>query len=384
MYVIHRPGMEAVFSARAVEFESGSGTRPHQRVTLTFPDGSAGQAAFASPVAGPLLRAQSNYMIGADRARWLTHIRNYGSITYPELFPGVSLKFYGNGRDLEHDFTIAPGADPSSIAFQLRGDSRVRLTPRGDLSLQGKGGSFLLRKPVAYQQVGRKRIPVEASFLLARNGRIGFRVGAYNTAEPLVIDPIFAFSTYLDGSTNDNIASVTTDKTGNLYLTGSTTSLDFPVQNPLQSCSPGEPCEDVFITKLDPSGTKLLYSTYLGGSREDDGAVIRVDSAGNAIVVGTSVSQNFPAAGSLTPASCDINVTCYFIASLKPDGAALNYAGLIGGGDGIDTDVRIVPWPSMPPAMPISPASPMIPTSGSLPEPSLRPLRAIRLTLFLF
>jgi hypothetical protein len=157
---------------------------------------------------------------------------------------------------------------------------------------------------------------------------IGFRVGSYDVRRPLIIDPVFTFSTYLDGTGLDEVAAVTTDSSGNIYLTGTTGPTNFPTQGSEQShlgCTPSgsSNCQNAFITKLDPTGKRLMYSTYLGGSALDFGAAIAVDTNGNAILGGVSTSMDFPHAGSVPSVSCQTNNCCYFVASLKPDGSEL-------------------------------------------------------------
>ncbi|HEY2017880.1 MAG TPA: choice-of-anchor D domain-containing protein, partial [Bryobacteraceae bacterium] len=197
----------------------------------------------------------------------------------------------------------------------------------------------MLRKPAAYQTIAGQRRIVAAGFVHRKNGATAFRVGGYDQTRLLTIDPIFDFSTYLDGSLSDQAAAVTTDSTGNIYLTGTTASTDFPTQNPEQTalgCSPNGPsyCQNAFVTKLDPTGKTLIYSTYVGGSAQDFGATIAVDGNGHAIIGGVSDSANFPKAGSVPAPSCQTNWFCYFVASLSADGSSLNYSGLIGGEQG--------------------------------------------------
>jgi hypothetical protein len=181
---------------------------------------------------------------------------------------------------------------------------------------------------------------VDAKFLLSSDGTFHFAIGSYDTRSPLVIDPVFVFSTYLGGSTGaDNAAAVTTDANGNILVIGSTYSTDFPTANALQK-SLGSNNQSVFVSKFDPTGATLIYSTYLGGSSQAlgspaaTGGAIAVDASGDAIIAGLASSSNFPQAGAIVSPSCQINNACYFIASLKPDGSALNYGGLVGGAEG--------------------------------------------------
>ncbi len=291
------------------------------------------------------LQGSSNYFVGADRSRWITGIRNYSRIEYKEIYPGISLSFYGNGKHLEHDFEISPGGIPSRIGFSFSGARKLELSRSGDLHvLLADDASVSFRKPIAYQlRPDGRRDEVRADFVLRKNGKVQFRVGQYDSTRALIIDPVFVFSTYLAGTHSDNASAVTTDKGGNIYITGNTSSTDFPTANAEQpqmgGCDPYAGCQNTFVTKLDPTGHSLIYSTYIGGVKQDRGAAIVVDSSGNAIVGGVSLSgDNFPQAGQIVSPSCQINYYCYFLASLKPDGSGLNYSGIIGGSEGFYTN----------------------------------------------
>ncbi|HEX4320597.1 MAG TPA: chitobiase/beta-hexosaminidase C-terminal domain-containing protein [Acidobacteriaceae bacterium] len=288
-----------------------------------------------SPNGKDLLEGRSNYLIGSDTSKWIRDIRHFRQIEYNHIYPGISLAFYGNGDALEHDFQIEPEADPARISFRFDGAQGVSISSTGDLEVRAVGQTMTLRKPKAYQTTANGRAAVDAGFVLGQDGTVGFRLGTYDHTLPMVIDPVFVFSTYLGGTGIDQAAAVTTDAAGNIYLTGLAGSTDFPTVNPVQphlgACSPYEACSNVFITKLNPSGTKLIYSTYLGGSSQDSGTSIAVDANGNTIVAGLAMSSDFPKAGAIQSPTCQINYACYFLASLKPDGTALNYSGMIGG-----------------------------------------------------
>src|SRR6185312_5379680 len=202
------------------------------------------------------------------------------------------------------------------------------------------GPLVLFRKPVAYQEIAGKREPVQAEFV-RRSGTdtIGFFLGAYDHSRQLVIDPVLSFATYLDGTQNDAITATTTDAAGNVYVTGQTTSADFPLKNPpanfCPNCASAATIAHAFISKLDPTGKTLLYSTFIGGSSGELGSKIAIDSNGNIIVSGTSSSSDFPQAGSFVSQAPQINGSSYFLASITPDGTAFNYAGLLGQQGGI-------------------------------------------------
>ena len=332
-YVFHRDGMYASFLRNGVDFALAGRARGENPIHIALLGGNSeshGQ---------DLLGGHSNYFLGNDSSRWMRNVPLYSAVEYKNLYPGISLSFYGNGRELEHDFHLEAGADPSRIVLAVNGAKSVGLSANGDISLQSETGALLLRKPVAYQTTTDGRQSVDAKFLLAKDGTVRFTLGTYDRSRALVIDPVFVFSTYLGGTGTDTIAAVTTDASGNILVTGYTNSLDFPTKNPEQpvigGCKSGDyGCQNAFITKLDPTGKTLVYSTYLGGSYQDFGGSIAVDSSGNAIVAGTTLSTDFPHAGSVVTPNCQFNNGCYFLASLTPDGSKLNYSGEVGGSQG--------------------------------------------------
>lgn len=331
-FVMHDEVITALFLKGAVDFRLIGGKK-HSTANVIFR--IVGNHTKANPVGIDAVAGQSNYLIGSNPSRWITHIANYSRVEYSNLYPGISLVFYGSEGSLEHDFVVGPRADPGSIKFRLSGARRVALASDGNLRIATAAGTMILKRPVAYQKQNGKRKLIGARFHLARNGQLSFTVGPYNHQQPLVIDPVLVFSTYLDGSLSDEVRAVTADSSGNVYVTGTATSADFPVANaeqPQLGCSSG--CSDAFITKLAPDGKTLIYSTYIGGSGDDRGASIEVDANGDAIIAGVSSSADFPHAGSVPALSCQTNDYCYFLASLKPDGSALNYSGMVGGSEG--------------------------------------------------
>ena len=327
-YLLRYNGAEALFSKDRVDFR---------------PSGMNGQAANirmhlvnanAAPEAKDLEQGKSNYLIGADASKWIRGVHHFRQIEYNNLYPGISLSYYGNGDALEHDFQVAPGADPSQISFRFDGTEGVSISAAGDLEVRAAGHALTLHKPLAYQTAANGRTTVDAGFVLGKDDSVGFHLGNYDRTRPLVIDPVLVFSTYLAGTGIDRASAVATDASGNVYLIGTTSSTDFPTANPLQphmgGCDTYAGCMNAFITKMNPTGTALIYSTYLGGSYQDRGGSIAVDGNGNAIVSGYAGSNNFPKAGAAPALTCGSNNLCYFLASLKPDGSALNYSGIFG------------------------------------------------------
>jgi hypothetical protein len=325
LFVARRDGVSALFRRDGVEFRLPGQERSRQSVELKW------GAAQVVPVGHDPQPGHTNYLLGRDAARWIRNIPHYSAVEYEDRYPGISLLFYGNGDSLEHDFRLRVRTDPKKIALHFESADKVEVDSLGDLQIQAAGGRLTLRRPVAYQEIdGRKS--VETNFALDRDGTVRFRVGKYDHSHPLVIDPVFTFSTYLAGTGMDQIAAVTTDTAGNIYATGSTSSTDFPVANPLEPAYADGGCRNIFVTKLDPSGHTLLYSTYIGGGANMDGSAggIAVGSAGTAVITGISDAEDFPQAGSLPSIPGSPNGGgCFYLVSLKPDGSAFNYAGLL-------------------------------------------------------
>jgi len=282
--------------------------------------------------------SHSNYFIGNSPAAWRTDVPEFGRVHYAAIYPGVDLTFYGNQRRLEYDFVVAPGADPNAIRLNFRGMRHMHLDPRGDLLLTTAAGEVRLDQPVMYQQnADGSRTVVQGSFVVARH-EVRFKLGAYDKSRPLVIDPVINYTTYLGGSGNENyfsdsktisyLSGIVVGSDGSAYVYGVTSSIDFPLAGAAQASFGGG--TDVFVTKFNPTGTAIDYSTYLGGSDQEYGGGIAVDANGNAYVAGSTFSSNYPVtAGALQSAATGTG--CGFVTKLSSSGSALVYSTYLGG-----------------------------------------------------
>ncbi len=276
------------------------------------------------------LTGKANYFIGSDPSKWRTNVPTFAKVKYSEVYPGVDLIYYGSQKLLEFDFVIAPGADSKMIRLRLRGAAKFKIDDRGALVLQMKNGEVQFERPHVYQEIeGRKKKIIEGRYTLDGNGLVGFEVANYDRTIPLVIDPVLLYSTYLGGSGDDRGNGIAVDSAGNMYVTGDTTSTNFPTLNALQTSFNGGNY-DAFITKINASGSALIYSTYLGGGGFDTGSGIAVDSAGNAYVTGLTGSTNFPTLNALQPALS--NTFSAFVAKISASGSSLTYSTYLGGG----------------------------------------------------
>lgn len=278
------------------------------------------------------LSGKSNYFIGGEPYKWLTNVPTFAGVRYYKVYPGVDLIYRGDQGRLEFDFIVSPGADPGAIALSFDGTDRAEIDGQGDLVMQLGGGQVRHQKPSAYQEVGGVRLAVPARFVLQGRGKVGFEVGEFDRALPLVIDPVLTYSTYLGGAGADIGIGIAVDDAGSAYVTGATVSLNFPTRNPMQRSLAGTR-SDVFVSKLNASGTALVYSTYVGGSVGDIGHGIDVDAEGNAYVCGTtggSISfNNFPTVNALDPIYGGTDDA--FLLKLNPTGSALVYSTYLGG-----------------------------------------------------
>jgi beta-propeller repeat-containing protein len=278
------------------------------------------------------LPGKSNYLVGNDARQWRTNISNYAKVRYDDIYPGIDMIYYGNGRQLEYDFIVAAGADPSMIRLSVSGARKMRLDERGDLVLSIGGSELRQHKPFIYQEVNGVKKEVAGQYVLCGKQQVAFKVAEYDKSMALVIDPVLSYSTYLGGSSADVARSIAVDRFGKAYVTGQTTSLNFPTKaGTFQTAFGGS--QDVFVTKLNETGSALIYSTYLGGLGFESGQGIDIDADGNAYVTGNTTSTNFPTtAGAFQPVFGGGGQDA-FVTKLNSTGSALVYSTYLGGLD---------------------------------------------------
>jgi hypothetical protein len=285
------------------------------------------------------LPGTANYFIGNDPAKWRAGIPTYAKVKYEGIYSGIDLVYYGNQRQLEYDFIVAPGVDPRRISFDVRGAKKIQRDEHGELVLNMGDGEIRWRKPVAYQEKDGVRQDVSARYAVGVASRVTFELARYDASRPLYIDPLI-YSTYLGGSGGENgLGSgngIAVDSAGNAYVVGWTQATSFPTMDPIQAANAGS--GDAVVSKLNSTGSALIYSTYLGGSENDGASRIAVDSEGNAYVVGWTQSTNFPTVNPFQAANGGAECNCYnaFVAKINPEGSALIYSTYLGGTDNDD------------------------------------------------
>ncbi|HLH52927.1 MAG TPA: SBBP repeat-containing protein [Verrucomicrobiae bacterium] len=327
----HSVRREENIQARAADFRS---------MRMNF---DSAQAAGAVAGVGQL-EGKVNYLLGNNPEWWRTEVPVFAQVRVSSLYPGIDLVYYGNHQQLEYDFTIAPQADAHAIKMRFEGVDKLTIAPTGELVI--KLGDLELRQhtPVIYQVIRGVRHEVSGGYSLVDSRTAGFKLGPYDREWPLVIDPVFSYSTYFGGNAGDTGLAIKVDKNGAVYLAGETLSTQFlpaatgsPVQSQMHG---GFNTGDAFVAKLDNTGSKLIYFTYLGGAGDDGAYDLAIDGLGNAFVTGFTVSPDFPMRNAIYPrisGQPDNTFNLYpvdaFVAELNTNGTALVYSTYLGGSD---------------------------------------------------
>ena len=278
------------------------------------------------------LPGRSHSFIGRDPSRWRTNVPTYARVAYRDIYPGIDLVYYGTQeRQLEYDFVVGPGADPRAIRLTFDGVDRLELNGTGDLVLHVGDTSLRFGKPLVYQGSEGARRKVAGRWAFENRTTVGFHVGSYDARRPLVIDPTIALATYVGGAGTDQAFAIAIDASASVYLTGNTTSLDFPTTlGAFQGTPRGG--SDAFVVKLNSTFTARTYSTYLGGTTGDDaGRGIAVDATGSAYVTGFTASTDFPTTPGAFQTAFGGGGLDAFVVKLNPAGSGLVYGTYLGG-----------------------------------------------------
>jgi hypothetical protein len=301
------------------------GALPPQVVRMTLRGANPrSQMAGLDPLPG-----RSHSFVGNDPRRWLTGLVSYRRVVVRDVYPGIDLVYYGQQRQLEYDLVLAPGADPKRIRIAIEGAQGLTVDAAGDLLVRLADGALTLKRPVAYQEIAGLRRSVAARYVRHRQELV-LALGDFDPHRQLVIDPVVSYATYLGGKQIDSGGGIAVDRAGNAYVTGSTLSTDFPTKHAVDPTFGGGG-SDAFITKLNAAGTAIIYSTFLGGDGFEAGDGIAVDGAGNAYIIGTTYSSNFPTVHALQPHRDPASLYDVFVAKLNASGSALLYSTHLGG-----------------------------------------------------
>jgi hypothetical protein len=321
---------EAIFAARDGR---GDGRRRDAQTLSVIGMKLLGANAEAKPsVQGPAQGRVNYFARGSSDKR--VGIQAYTEVRYASVYEGVDVIYYGRQRELEYDFRIAPGGDPRAVKLKFDGADKVTLDGRtGDLVLNVRGREVRQKRPFAYQEVGGTRREVPARYVRLGAATFGMSVGDYDRSAPLVIDPVLSYSTYIGGSGFDIGGGIAVDPSGNIYVAGLSSSVDFPTTPGVYQQTHASAAWDAFVMKLNPKATGasgIVFSTYVGGGNNEQPMDIALDPAGNIYVAGGTDSTNFPVtANAFQPNSGGADDG--FVFKLSPNGDALLYSTYVGG-----------------------------------------------------
>ncbi len=287
------------------------------------------------------LQGKSHYLIGNNPHQWRTGVCNFSSVKYEAVYPGVDVVYYGNQRQLEYDFLLAPGADLKNIKLRFSGAHRLNLDSDGNLLLGVGSEQIRQPRPVVYQEMKGGRKFIAASYRINSNHEVAFEVGAYDHSKPLVIDPVLGYATYLGGSGSDAGLDIFVYGIGYAYVTGRTDSVNFPFAASAAHHREGD--SDVFVLKFNETGSAVDFCTYLGGSGYDVGTSIDVNA--DIYITGLTRSADFPtqkAQQTIYGGGSDA-----FVTRLSPGGDEILFSTYLGGsgfeiGNGIATNFGAV------------------------------------------
>ena len=351
--------------------------------------------------------AYYNYFIGNDESKWQSYVKLYGEVTIENIYDNIDVRYYFDEGSVRYDYIVKPNGNPNDIRIAFEGQDGLRINENGELEFTTNVGTIEHNKLYAYQNSGTSNQKIECKFIDLGNNTIGLSVGNYDASKELIIDPI-VFASYIGSSSYDYSHSVTIDGEGCAIITGYTYTSNYPtttgaydtslsgydafvskfnstgsglvfstflggtsseygyggidtdpnnyVYVVLVTYSSNFPVTsgcydnsyngsyDLAVVKLNPSGSALSYSTFLGGSSSEyPYAGIRVDENGYAYVSGYTSSSNYP-----TTSGCYDNSyssTDVFVTKLNTTGSALSYSTYLGGtssdyGYGIDIDAN--------------------------------------------
>ena len=288
-----------------------------------------------------------NFLQGDDPAEWRTHVARYRQVAYRELWPGIDLHLREQSGALKYEFHVRSGARPSDIRLAYAGATRLSLDDSGALLIETGAGVLRDAAPVTYQEAAGTRVTVQSRYALDEPGQTGRRFlfaidGGYDPNRQLIIDPGIQYTTFLGGGSDDTGAGIVVDGSGNAYIGGTTQSPDFPTTaGAFKRTGATNNFAEAFVSKLNASGTALVYSTFIGGSDMEFGRRIAIDAAGNAYITGQTKSSNFPVTGNAfdrtlnIPPNCPrcIDNTDGFVTKLNATGSGLVYSTYLGGTD---------------------------------------------------
>jgi Bacterial Ig domain/Carboxypeptidase regulatory-like domain/FG-GAP-like repeat/Beta-propeller repeat len=307
------------------------------------------EGANAAPKASGLdqTEGKSNYFIGNNPEKWQTEVPNFRQVKYEQIYSGIDLVYYGNGQQLEYDFLVQPNANPDQIKLKFDGIKSAKIDRKsGDLLLETGAGTIRQHKPLVYQNIDGERKEIASSYKLEKDS-VSFNLARYDKSKELIIDPILAYGSYLGGNLFDEGRAITVDTAGNAYIVGTAASRNFPttagtIKPAILPSNNNQILYDAFVTKVNPNGTAIVFSTYFGGNNGyETGTGVAVDGQGNVFISGLTMSNDLPMVNAYS--STYTNIDTNFAAKLNPTGSAIVYSTYLGTSTGTGSKIAVNP-----------------------------------------
>ncbi|UCH89635.1 MAG: SBBP repeat-containing protein [Thermoplasmata archaeon] len=309
------------------DFESENPGQSHAEkatLKLNFED-----ANIASPEGSLLLPHKSNYFYGNDPSKWCTDVSNYAEIIYRNIYNNIDLKYYSTPSGLKYDFIVHPEGIPTDIKLRYDGAQDLNVESSCDIRVQTHLGEVMDSNLFIYQESGESKTPLIGKFIITAPMTYGFEIGeGYDREKDLIIDPL-VYSTFVGGSSYDKSNDIKIDSSGNVYVTGIAASNDFPTTANANDTTYNKG-NDAFVLKLNPSGTSIIYSTYIGGSGEEECYGLDIYDNGDAYIVGYTSSIDFPTTSNANDTTFN-GEQDIFVLKLGSSGSSLMYSTYIGG-----------------------------------------------------
>jgi hypothetical protein len=313
------------------------------------------------------LAGETNYFVGNDPAKWRTHVPHFSRAVAQRALPGVDVVAYGNENALEYDLRVSPKTDARSLRLRISGADGLTVDESGNLVILAAGQKLFMQKPAMYEELAKgksgprdssdlppERRAVAGGYVIEPDGTVGFHIERQPAsarfdlanfakhslnraakAGTLVIDPTLSvsYSTFLGGAGEDIATGIAVDSSGKVYVSGTTTSAT-SFGEPSTKLGPGGGDSDYFVAKIDPTKSgvnSLVYLTFIGGSGDEEGARLAVDANGNAAIVGTTTSTDFPVTDGSTRTTGPNATNDATITEVDPSGAHLVFSTIFGG-----------------------------------------------------
>ncbi|MFN9337858.1 MAG: SBBP repeat-containing protein [Candidatus Kapaibacterium sp.] len=257
--------------------------------------------------------------------------QSFESVRLDNIVDGIDVVYYTDNNVPRYDYIVKPFANPKSLRLNVEGAISISANSKDNLTLKTSLGEIQQHGLFVYQNIGNSKKKIECSFSVSHDNTISFNLGEYDVSKPLIIDPL-VFSTYIGGSSFETGNGIALDASGNIYVTGTTQSTNFPTVSGSYDVS-ANGSTDIFVSKFNASGTTLLYSTYIGGSNNDQSNDIAVDGSGNVYITGFTKSTNFPVTSGIFQNSYGGGSDDIFVTKLNSTGTSLVYSTFIGGSD---------------------------------------------------